>query len=133
MSNFKVVISFIIIALIMISGCGPSTKDVKKGDIVITEEVLRERAETQWEDNFTDGFITEIPKGTKLEVLFTPTPAAKVFECRPIEVNGEKDPDMVEAFFVPEPIKNKIGYKSYSFALKKEYLGTKVKKLESKN
>ena len=129
MSYIKLCAPLMVFALILV-GCGSSGKEVKKGDIVVTEEVLREAAETQWEDNFTDGFITEIPKGTKLEVLYTPAVTAQVFECRPVEVNGEKDPDMVEAFFVPEPVKNKIGYKSYSFAFKKEYLGTKVKKVE---
>ena len=115
----------------LIGGCGPDAgKTVKEGDIVVTQEVLRETAETQWEDTHVDGFTTEIPKGTQLKVLYSPTPTAPVFVCRPIEVNGEKDPDMVEAFFVPEPIKNQIEYKSYSFALKKEFLGTKVKKLE---
>lgn len=129
MSYFKLGATLILLALV-IGACGPSGKEVKKGDIVVTEEVLRETAETQWEDNFTDGFVTEIPKGTKLEVLSTPPVTAQVFECRPVEVNGEKDPVMVEAFFVPEPVKNRIGYKSYSFAIKKEYLGTKVKKVE---
>ena len=103
---------------------------MKKGDIIVTEEELRESAETQWDGNFTDGFIAEIPKGTKLEVLYTPAVTAQVFECRPVEVNGLKDPEAVEAFFVPEPVRNKIGYKSYTFAFNKNYIGTKVAKVE---
>ncbi|MBN1577293.1 MAG: hypothetical protein JW913_12115 [Chitinispirillaceae bacterium] len=128
MTNFKLVVPFFLMACV-IAGCGPS-KELKQGDIVVTQEVLRETAETQWEDNSTDGFTTEIPKGTRLEVLSTPVPTALVFSCRPVEVNGEKDPQMVEAFFVPEPVKNKMGYESYSFTFKKEYLGSKVKKAE---
>ena len=112
-------------------GCGSSSKNsLKKGDIVIIEEQLRERAETQWADSYTDGFIAELPKGTKCEVLYTPAPAAQVFECRPVEVNGKKTPEEVEAFFVPEHIRNKEGYVSYVFALKKEDLGTKIKKVQ---
>jgi hypothetical protein len=114
---------------VLLGGCG-SGGNVKKGDIIILQEDLRERAETQWEDSYTDGFTTIIPKGTKLEVLFTPAPAAQVFECRPVEVNGKKDPEEVEAFFVPEHILNKEGYSSYVFALKKEFVGTKIKKVE---
>lgn len=108
-----------------------TTGTLKKGDIVTITEELREPAETQWEDAaYTDGFTAMIPKGTKMEVLFTPAPAAQVFECRPVEVNGLKSADEVEAFFVPEPIRNKEGYTSYSFALKKELIGTKIKKGE---
>ena len=91
MSYFKLCVPVMVLTLVL-GGCGPSGKEVKKGDIVVTEEVLRETAETQWEDNYTDGFITEIPKGTKLEVLYTPAETAQVFECRPVEVKGEKDP-----------------------------------------
>ena len=114
----------------LMGGCSSGKNELKKGDFVIIQEELRERAETQWADSYTDGFTTEIPEGTKLEVLYTPAPAAQVFECRPVEVNGKKNADEVEAFFVPEHIRTKDGYRSYTFALKKEYLGTKVKKAD---
>ncbi|MBN1307980.1 MAG: hypothetical protein JXA18_08695 [Chitinispirillaceae bacterium] len=130
MAHIRIFVPLSILAC-LIGGCGPGAgKTVKEGDIVVTQEVLRETAETQWEDSHVDGFTFEIPKGTHLKVLYTPAATVSVFVCRPVEVNGEKDPDMVEAFFVPEPVKNKMGYTSYSFALKKEYLGSKVKKLE---
>ena len=128
MSHVRLLLPLLAFALIL-SGCGGgSGNKVKKGDIIITEVDLRERAETQWADAYTDGFTTVIPKGTRLEVLYSPAPAAQVFECRPIEVNGKKDAIEVEAVFVPKHIREKEGYKSYSFALKIGYLGTKIKK-----
>lgn len=117
--------------LFFISYCSKSTITLKKGDIVEIQEKLRERAETQWDDaSYTDGFTAMIPKGTKMQILYTPAPAAQVFECRAIEVNGVKDIDSVEALFVPERVRFKEGYKSYSFALKKELIGSKITKVE---
>jgi hypothetical protein len=130
MAPSQFTLPFIVLAFCII-GCGSGSKNsVKKGDTVVLEEELRERAETQWADSYTDGFTAELPKGTRLEVLFTPAPAAQVFECRPIEVNGKKTPEEVEAFFVPEHIRNKEGYISYTFALKTADLGTKIKKVQ---
>ena len=91
---------------------------------------FKEKAETQWEDSYTDGFTAEIPKGTVLEVLYNPRTGANIIECRPIEVGGKSDASAVEEFFVPEHIRNKDGYAGYSFAIKKEFLGTKVKKAD---
>ena len=130
MAPLRLTLPFVVLAFCII-GCGSGSKNtLKKGDIVVLEETMRERAETQWADSYTDGFTTELPKGTKLEVLYTPAPAAQVFECRPIEVNGKKTPEEVEEFFVPEHIRNKEGYISYVFALNKADLGTKIKKVQ---
>ena len=66
MSHVRLLLPFIVFALIL-SGCGGgSGGELKKGDIVIIEEDLRERAETQWEDAYTDGFTTVLPKGPRL-------------------------------------------------------------------
>lgn len=129
MSSIRSILPLFIFAFLLGSCSSKSTSSLKKGDIIITQEELRERAETQWEDaSYTDGFISMIPKGTKLEVLFTPAGAAAIIECRPIEVNGITNADEVEAFFVPEPIRFKEGYTSYSFGLKLAMLGTKITK-----
>ncbi len=118
-----------VIAL-MIAGCGGGSgtgAEVKKGDQLIVEEDLREQATTKWEDSaYTDGFTIIVPKGTRLEIVTQPTRTG--FECRPVEVNGEKDPEKVEEFFVPEHIRTRMGYISYSFPVKKEQLGKAVKK-----
>jgi len=127
----RIALPILALSLFLGSCSTKSTGTLKKGDVVTITEELRERAETQWEDvSYTDGFTSMIPKDTKLEVLFTPAPASQVFECRPVEVNGIKDADSVEAFFVPEQIRTKEGYSSYAFALKKEFLGTKIKKVD---
>ena len=127
-SRFSLPVMFL--ALLIISCGSNSSKVVKKGDFVILEEDMRERAETQWAESYTDGFTIELPKGTRLEVLYTPAPAAQVFECRPVEINGIKDPEEVEKFFVPDFIRNKDGYLSYVVALKKELLGSSIKKVQ---
>lgn len=129
MSRAGLFIPLFILTAIFI-GCGGSGKgsDLKKGDVVTIEEDLRETAETQWANSYTDGFTTVLPKGTKMKVLYTPAPAAQVFECIPVEINGKTDPTAVEEEIVPEHIRTKEGYSSYSFALKKEYLGTKINK-----
>lgn len=128
MTYHKLFLSMAIIAFVF-AGCS-SKVDIKKGDKLVVVETLREKAETQWEDSYTDGFTAEIPKGTVLEVLYNPRTGANIFECRPVEVNGNTDPSAVEEFFVPEHIRNKYGYSGYSFAIKTEYLGTKVKKAD---
>lgn len=131
MSHVRLLLPLLLFACFF-GGCGGKSPGAKlqKGDILVIEEDLRERAETQWADAYTDGFITVLPKGTRVEVLFAPAPAAQIFECRPVEINGKTDPTAVEEEIVPEHIRTKDGYVSYVFALKKAYLGTKVKKVK---
>ncbi|NLG16984.1 MAG: hypothetical protein GX556_06585 [Fibrobacter sp.] len=128
MTLSKLILSFTAIVFIF-AGCS-SKVDVKKGDRLVVLETLRESAETQWEDSYTDGFTTEIPVGTVMEVLFNPRTGSNIIECKPIEVNGTKDAQEVDNFFVPEHIRNKQGYVGYSFSIKTEYMGKKVKKAE---
>lgn len=121
------------VSLLLVMGCGGSSdkSGLKKGDILETLEELRERGEVELSDSYTEGFSVIIPKGSKLKVLYTPSPTVGVFECVPIEVNGVTDPDEIETMFVPERIRVKEDYKSFSITLKKEYLGTKLKKIEN--
>lgn len=108
-------------------GCGTKQTAIKKGDkLLVKEELPRETAETQWEDNYTDGFTAAIPAGTVLEVLFTPKMGAAIVECLPVEIGDKKDAESVEEFIVPESIRSKEGYKSYSFSIKTADIGTKV-------
>jgi hypothetical protein len=108
-------------------GCGTKQPGVKKGDrIVVKEELPKETAETQWEDNYIDGFTAAIPRGTVLEVLFTPKIGAALFECIPVEIGDKKDPESVEKLIVPEAIRTKEGYKNFSFSIKTSYIGSKV-------
>jgi hypothetical protein len=113
-----------------IIGCGSPKNSVKKGDRLIVQEVLREKAETQWDDSHTDGFIKEIPIGTVLEVVYAPRTGSSIVECIPVEVEGIKDADSVEQYFVPENIYNTDGYKTFSFSMKLEYIGKQLKKAE---
>ena len=121
---------FLSIIVFAIAGCGSITK--LKGDRLSVEELWREKKiETLWEDNsYSDAFNNDIPKGTILEVSFAPRTGSKVIECIPVEVNGVKDADSVEALLVPENIRNKEGYKGYTIAIKLDYIGKQVKKLK---
>ncbi len=126
MKILKPVIFFTTLSLIVI-GCGSKQPNIKKGDkLVVKEELPRETAETQWEDNYTDGFTAAIPAGTVLEVLFTPKMGAAIVECIPVEIGDKKDPESVEEFIVPESIRSKEGYKNYSFSIKTADIGTKI-------
>jgi hypothetical protein len=126
MKILKPVILFTTLNLLYI-GCGTKQPGIKKGDkIMVKEELPKETAETQWEDNYIDGFTTAIPRGTVLEVLFTPKIGAALFECIPVEIGDTKNPDSVEALFVPEEIRTKEGYKSFSFSIKTCYIDSKV-------
>ena len=122
---------FLSIIVFAIAGCG-SNNEIKKGDRLSVEETLeREKIETLWEDNsYSDAFNNDIPKGTILEVSFAPRTGSKVIECIPVEVNGVKDADSVEALLVPENIRNKECYKGYTIAIKLDYIGKQVKKLK---
>jgi hypothetical protein len=123
----KPVVFFSVLALFM-GGCSSGNQSsVKKGDkLVVQEDLPRENAETQWADSYTDGFTSAIPKGTVLEVLYTPNSSGNIIEVKPVEVQGNKDAESVEAFFVPEQIRTKEGYKDYAFSIKKDYIGSKV-------
>ncbi len=128
MINARFVLPLIVIAVI-IGGCS-SGGEVKKGDILVVKNLIQEQAETQWENNYTDRFIAALPKGTRLQVTVTPTPEAKVFECIPVEVNGEKDPDSIEAYIVPDSFRKKPDYLSYKFIFDKKYVGSKLKRAD---
>lgn len=114
-----------------ITGCG-SQNQINKGDRLSVEETLeREKIETIWEDeSFSDAFKNDIPKGTILEVRYSPRTGSTVIECTPVEINGIKDADSVEALLVPENIRNKDGYKGYTIAIKVDYIGKQVKKVK---
>lgn len=130
---FKVTKSFFLLSLIAfaIGGCS-SQNDLKKGDRLSVEETLeREKIETIWEDaSFSDAFKNDIPKGTILEVVYSPRAGSSVVECVPVEVNGITDADSVEAILVPENIRNKDGYKGYTITINLQYIGKQVKKVK---
>jgi hypothetical protein len=126
MNILKPVIFFTVISF-GLTGCGIKQPSIKKGDkLIVKEELPKETAETQWENSYTDGFTGTIPKGTILEVLNTPEHLASAFDCIPLQIGDKNDPATVEKLIVPENIRSKEGYKSYSFSIKKDYIGSKV-------
>ncbi|MCX7726284.1 MAG: hypothetical protein N2053_05495 [Chitinispirillaceae bacterium] len=129
----KMIGIFLAMSFLLVIGCGSSSdkSGLKKGDVLETLEELRERGEVQLADSYNEGFSVILPKGSKLKVLYTPSPTVGVFECVPIEINGVTDPDEIETMLIPERIRVKEEYKEFSITLKKEYVGTKLKKIEN--
>ena len=111
--------------LVGCSGGGP----VKKGERFQVTRDLRVTANTEWEQPYTDGFTTLIPTGTILEARFTTTPGASYFECVPIEVNRTDNQVDIVGYFVPEGIREREGFKGFSFSLPVEDIGKSLKKL----
>jgi hypothetical protein len=110
-----------------IAGCS-STPAVKKGDSFEVLSELREAASTHWEQPFTDGFTKVIPPGTVLQAVADPQAGAEFFECVPVSVNGNKDPEYINTFFVPEGTRLRAGFQGFSFNLPMKYIGDKLKK-----
>lgn len=130
MSQFKGLLLMAVAAVFLV-GCGGSGPGVKKGDkLVVSETLPRERIGMEYSEGVTDGTYKEIPKGTVLEVVITPKVGASGVEVIPVEVEGKKDPEEVQHFFVPERFSNREGFLGYSLVLKNEYIGTKVNKAE---
>ena len=109
-------------------GCNQRTA-VKKGDRFVVLEDLRTNAATEWEQPFTDGFATLIPRGTVVETRFTTTPGAAFFECVPVEVNKSRNAIVITEYFVPEGTRMREGFKGFSFNLPVADIGTKMKRL----
>lgn len=111
---------------LILAGCGSKTT-VAKGDKFIVQEEIRENAEIRL-DGYVDGVQVTLPEGTVLEVLYTPPATGNVIECIPVELNQQKDSEEIESLLIPERFRFKEGYNGYSFAIKKEYIGSKIKK-----
>ncbi len=116
------------LTMVVVIACS-STESVKREDMFVVSEQLRETATVQMgSDN--DGFTKFIPEGTKLKAVFSTTPAASYFECVPVEVNGQDDPDYIETFFVPESMRMSEEYQGFTFSLPVEYIGSKIKRIK---
>lgn len=127
MSHVKQILILSIFALI-IAGCSSKTS-VKKGDQFIVQEEMRENAEIRL-DGYVDGVKVTLPEGTTLEVLYTPPSSGNYMECIPVVLNENKDPEEIESILIPERFLLKEGYNGYSLAIKREYIGTKIKKVK---
>lgn len=121
----------------MAVGCGGGGGlGLKEGDkLVVTQTLDRERFEASYGEDakkidHTDGALVEIPEGTVLEVFVTPKSDAKIIEVRPVKsADGVENADELLALFVHERFRTP-DFLYYTFSLKSEYLGTKVKKVE---
>lgn len=118
---------FILAALSV--GCGGSSSSVKKGDRFVAMESLQEAADVQTTSDYSDGFTCYVPKGAILEALYNIN-SSGFFECKVVEVNGKKTEDEVYRDLVPEAVMNKDGFESFSLTFNKEYIGTKLQKVE---
>ena len=113
--------------LILFLGCGFGSK-VKKGERFEAIVDLREAANIQGSQEYSDGFTCHISKGTILEAL-DPINSPDFFECHPVVVNGNSDKYYIITTLVPEAALNKEGFESFSFTLPLDYIGTKLKRV----
>lgn len=118
----------IFVLLVAVAGCGPDNR-VGKGTLFIVTEDLREEATTQWEQPYSDGFTAVIPKGTVVEVLYSNN-GTSYFEVAPVSVAGKKSEEEIRVYFVPEGIRTRAGFESFSFSLPVSYIGSKLERVE---
>ncbi|MDG5814060.1 hypothetical protein QA601_03150 [Chitinispirillales bacterium ANBcel5] len=119
-----VLLSALLITVLM--GCG-SKDEVVKGDRFVVTEEMSKRAELH---RNSDGFRAILPKGTVLQVVATPRAAAGVMEVVPVEMEGNTDTESVMDSFIPENIRRRYGDVQYIIGLSKDYIGTKIEKIE---
>lgn len=110
-------------------GCGDSASSVKKGDRFVAMESLQEAADVQTSSDYSDGFTCYVPKGAVLEALYNIN-SSGFFECKVVEVEGKTSQEDVYLNLVPEAVRNKEGFESFSLTFNKEYIGSKLKKVE---
>ena len=114
--------------IILFLSCG-SGSSVKKGDRFEVLVDLKEAADIQGSQEYSDGFTCHIPKGTILEAL-VPINSPDFFECQPVVVNGNSDKFYIITTLVSEAALGKEGFESFSFTLPLDYIGTKLKRVK---
>lgn len=129
MIQIKQILTLSLFALLLVGCGGKSNKSasVAKGDKFVVEEEIFENAEIRL-DGYVDGVKVTLPVGTVLEVLFKPPTSSNFIECIPVELNKVSDSDEIESTLIPEKFLNNEGYTGYSFAISKDYIGSKIKK-----
>ena len=111
--------------LILFLSCGFGSA-VKKSDRFEVLVDLKEAADIQGSEEYTDGFTCILPKGTILEVLYS---SSGSIECRPVMVDGNSNEGYIIETLVPEVVRRRPGFEHFSVSVSKEYIGKKLKKL----
>jgi len=124
--SIRIVMLFVV-PLVCILGCGDDIR-IKKGDRFEVVADLREAADIQGSEEFTDGFECSIPAGAVLEALYNYSTSAQFFECRVVLVRGNENEDYIMETLAPDGIRNREGFETFSVTLPIGYLGTKLKK-----
>ncbi|MDO5577589.1 MAG: hypothetical protein Q4F84_10965 [Fibrobacter sp.] len=130
MIQIKQILTLSLFALFLVGCGGKSNKPAAaKGDKFVVEEEIFENAEIRL-DGYVDGVKVTLPVGTVLEVLFKPPTSSNFIECIPVELNKVTDSEEIESTLIPEKFLNNDGYTGYSFAINKDYIGSKIKKVD---
>ena len=111
---------------VLFLSCG-STSTVKKGDRFEALVDLKEAADIQGSLEYSDGFTCVIPKGAILEALYSSS-SSDFFECRPIMLDGNSQEGYIIEKLVPEVVRRRPGFETFSVSLNRDYIGTKLKK-----
>lgn len=128
MRLFTISFMTILLAFLFI-GCGGSGSSVKKGNRFVAMESLQEAADVQTTSDYNDGFTCYVPKGAILEALYNMN-SSGFFECKVVEVNGKTSVEDVNVALVPEAVRNKEGFESFTLTFSKEYIDSKLKAVE---
>ena len=114
--------------LILFLVCG-SGSTVKKGDRFEALVDLKEAADIKGSEEYSDGFTCIIPKGSIIEALYSSS-SSGFFECRLVMVNGNSNDGYIIETLVPEVVRRRPGFETFSVSLSLEYIGKKLKKVK---
>lgn len=106
-----------------------SASTVEKGERFEVLVDLKEAADIQGSQEYSDGFTCIIPKGAILEVLY-PSSSSGFFECRPVMVDGNSAEGYIIENLVPEVVRRRPGFENFSVSLSMDYIGKKIKKVK---
>ena len=112
--------------LILFLVCG-SGSTVKKGDRFEVLVDLKEAADIQGSEEYSDGFTCILPKGTIIEVLYS---SSGFYECRPVMVDGNSNEGYIIETLVPEVVRRRPGFENFSVSVSKEHVGKNLKKVK---
>ncbi len=112
--------------LILFLACGSGTT-VKKGDRFEVLVDLKEAADIQGSEEYSDGFTCIIQKGTIIEALYSSS-SSGFFECRPVMVDGNSSEGYIIETLVPEVVRRRPGFETFSLSLSLDYIGKKLRK-----
>lgn len=120
---------FSIICMLLFLSCS-KTVEVSEGELFEVIEPITQEGSAKNVHAYTDEFNVTIPEGTILQATRSSITGRRFFEAVPIAIDGETDPSQLEQMLVPHNVRKDDGYMSYSFGIKLNDIGVKLKRIE---